>query len=326
VQFRRKRRIGKGNFQNLRHFSDLLNPFTKLGYVFWSHKALRWLTPFLIALAYVAAAWGRTVWFKPVEHVVEDIRRHGKKRIIFVDLNLISSRNYALELFHALTPLGVKWFGLSTTRITSDPELLDACARSGCTGLLMGLESMDPKALSSMQKGFNRPDDFAGVVEALHTKGIALQGCFVFGVDGESEEVFERTAAFAIEAGVDLPRYAISTPFPGTPLYQRLQQEGRLLYDAWWMDEAYRYNEIPFTPKGMDRETLETGCLNARKRFYSWPSIAKRFANHPILRRGGRMAFNYWLINAMHQKDTVGRSGMPLGDRNDTRPLLEVDT
>lgn len=60
VQFRRKRRIGKGNFQNLRHFSDLLNPFTKLGYVFWSHKALRWLTPFLMALAYVAAAWGST--------------------------------------------------------------------------------------------------------------------------------------------------------------------------------------------------------------------------------------------------------------------------
>jgi radical SAM superfamily enzyme YgiQ (UPF0313 family) len=67
------------------------------------------------------AAWGRTVWFKPIAHVVEDIRRHGKKRIIFVDLNLISSRNYALELFHALTPLGVKWFGLSTTRMTSDP-------------------------------------------------------------------------------------------------------------------------------------------------------------------------------------------------------------
>lgn len=225
------------------------------------------------------AAWGRTVWFKPVAHVVEDIRRHGKKRIIFVDLNLISSRNYALELFHALTPLGVKWFGLSTTRITSDPELLDACARSGCTGLLMGLESMDPKALSSMQKGFNRPDDFAGVVEALHAKGIALQGCFVFGVDGESEEVFERTAAFAIEAGVDLPRYAISTPFPGTPLYKRLEAEGRILHKDW---SKYDGQHCVFQPLDMSPERLERGAEAAWKLTYSARGCWQRIRKSPV--------------------------------------------
>ncbi len=225
------------------------------------------------------AAWGRQVWFKPVERVVEDIRRVGKKRIIFVDLNLISNRTYALELFHALTPLGVKWFGLSTTRITADPELLDACARSGCTGLLMGLESMDPKALTGMHKGFNRPEEFAEMVEMLHRKGIALQGCFVFGVDGESEEVFERTADFAIAAGIDLPRYAISTPFPGTPLYKRLADEGRILHRDW---SKYDGQHCVFQPLNMSPERLERGNETAWKRTYSARGCWRRIRKSPV--------------------------------------------
>lgn len=219
------------------------------------------------------SAWGRKAWHKPVENVVADIKRHGKKRIIFVDLNIIANRQYALELFHALTPLKVKWFGLATTTLVNDSELFDACAESGCTGLLMGLESIDPSTLSGMRKNFNKPENYAQIVDSLHRKRIALQGCFVFGQNGETTEVFEKTAKFAVEAGIDLPRFAISTPFPGTPLYKRLENENRLLHHDW---SLYDGQHCVFQPTDMTPRELELGTEQAWKIAYSISNCYKR--------------------------------------------------
>lgn len=219
------------------------------------------------------SAWGRKIWHKPVADVIHDIRSHGKKRIIFVDLNIIANRKYALELFHALIPLKIKWFGLATTTLVNDEELLDVCAKSGCTGLLMGLESIDPAILKGMHKSFNKPDDYARVVEKLHMRGIALQGCFVFGQDGESEDVFEQTARFAVDAGVDLPRFAISTPFPGTPLHTRLDAAGRLLHKDW---SLYDGQHCVFQPQDISPRDLELGTERAWKIAYSLKGCYKR--------------------------------------------------
>jgi len=177
----------------------------------------------------VPSAWGRKPFQKPVADVVADIRQHGARKLIFVDLNLIADRGHALELFAALVPLRVQWYGLATTLLADDPELLALCARSGCKGLLMGLESISPANLRQSRKGFNSPEKFFQVVEALHAHGIALQGCFVFGLDHDEPDIFLKTAEFAVQAKIDLPRFAIVTPFPNTGLYKRLEAEGRIL-------------------------------------------------------------------------------------------------
>lgn len=223
-------------------------------------------------------AWGRTPLHKPVEEIVDDMRRLRTRRAIFVDLNLISSRDYALALFAALRPLGVRWYGLSTTLICRDLELLDAAAQSGCSGLLMGLESIDQAHLRAMGKGFNKPEDYATVVARLHERGIALQGCFVFGLDGESPSIFESTARFAVEMGIDLPRFAIATPFPGTPLYQRLAGEGRIIDRNW---ANYDGQHVVFQPEGMSAAQLQAGTLRAWQLAYRWRSIARRLRASP---------------------------------------------
>lgn len=126
-------------------------------------------------------AWGRKHLQKPVGWVIEDIRRVGQKKILFVDLNLIANREYARELFTALIPLNVQWFGLSTVLLAHDTELLELAARSGCKGLLLGLETINPASMGDARKQFNRSVDFKELIDTLHRHGISVQGCFVSG-------------------------------------------------------------------------------------------------------------------------------------------------
>jgi radical SAM superfamily enzyme YgiQ (UPF0313 family) len=226
----------------------------------------------------VPAAWGRKPYQKPVEQVVEDIRREGARKLIFVDLNLIADRRYALKLFNALIPLRVQWYGLATVLLGDDPDLLDAAARSGCRGLLMGLESISPENLRASRKGFNSPDRFVRLVETLHEHGIALQGCFVFGLDGDDPDVFLKTAQFAVEAKIDLPRFAVVTPFPNTGLYKRLAAEGRILTRNW---ELYDGQHVVFKPMRMSVDELSRGTEAAWKHAYRFRSIASRIRHSP---------------------------------------------
>ena len=219
------------------------------------------------------SAWGREPYQKPVEHVAEDIRRQRAKKLIFVDLNLIADRAYAAALFEALIPLKVRWFGLSTLLIAKDRPLLDLMARSGCRGLLIGFETISPENLRQSKKRFNRPEEYRDAVTLLHRSGISVMGCFVFGLDDDTPEVFQRTAQFVVDARIDLPRFAIATPFPGTPFFARLEREGRILTRNW---ELYDGQHVVFQPKHMSVRELNTGHERAWKQAYAWAAIAKR--------------------------------------------------
>ena len=226
----------------------------------------------------VPSAWGRKPYQKPVEEVVEDIRRHGARKLIFVDLNLIADRDYAAALFRALIPLRVQWFGLTTVLLADDPPLLQLAARSGCRGLLLGFESIVPGNLRAASKGFNRPSHFKRVVQELHRAGIAVYGCFVFGMDHDTPDVFLETARFAVDARIDLPRFAIVTPFPGTPLFRRLESEGRILTRNW---ELYDGQHVVFQPSRMSVQQLQEGTERAWRHVYSLPSMARRLRSTP---------------------------------------------
>lgn len=221
----------------------------------------------------VPSAWGRKPMQHPVEDVVRDIRQQGSRRAVFVDLNLIADKPYARALFEALIPLRIQWFGLTTTLLCDDLPLLDLAARSGCRGLLMGLESISTSSLRGSRKGFNRPDQYALVVRRLHDRGIALQGCFVFGLDDDHPEVFDETAKFAVETHIDLPRFAIVTPFPGTVLHRRLNAEGRILTRNW---ELYDGQHVVFQPKHLSIEQLQQGTERAWRHVYSIPNMVRR--------------------------------------------------
>jgi radical SAM superfamily enzyme YgiQ (UPF0313 family) len=226
-------------------------------------------------------AWGRKQYQRPIDWVVEDIKQVGGKKIIFIDLNLISDKRYAKELFRQLIPLNVQWYGLSTILVAHDDELKELMARSGCKGLLLGLETVNEQSLNDANKKFNSSVGYKTIIRDLHSLGISIQGCFVFGLDHDTPEVFDATVEFAVDAGIDLPRFSVLSPFPGTPIYHRLEAEGRIISRDW---ELYDGQHVVFRPKNMSIEELAQGHEAAWKKVYQWSSIAKRLLRASNLR------------------------------------------
>ncbi len=263
---------------------------------------------------------------RPIDRLLEEIqhvRRRGQM-IFFIDDNMTSDLEEAKELMRALIPHKIRWVSQTAINVAYDDETLELMKRSGCQGVLIGLESLNKDSLKQMNKGFNMMR--GGPVEALanmRRHKLSVYGTFIFGYDHDTPESISETVDFAQEQGLFIAAFNHITPFPGTPLYQRMQSEGRLLYDPWWLDERYRYNMIPFQPKTMSPQELEQQCLAARREFYSWRSIRRR-GNDRVNRRNPFVLWNFLAINAMHHWDVDGRSGLPLGDETWLKPLLKA--
>ncbi|MCA9214276.1 MAG: radical SAM protein, partial [Planctomycetales bacterium] len=255
---------------------------------------------------------------RPIDHVVEEVRRVRRpgQMIFFIDDNITSGLEEAKELMRALIPLNVRWVSQSAINVAFDEEALQLMKKSGCQGVLVGFESLAPDSLQQMNKGFNLMK--GGAAQALanfRRHGLRIYGTFIFGYDTDTPDTFAPTLEFAKQEGLFIGAFNHVTPFPGTPLYRRLESEGRLLYDAWWLDDRYRYNMVPFQPTNMTPEELSQLCVEARRDFYRWSSIARRAAKK-INYRSPFMLLNFLAINAMHQWDVSGRNGLPLGDEN----------
>jgi len=222
----------------------------------------------------VPAAWGKPLQ-KPVADVVADIRQMQAKRVIFLDLNLIADIPYAKELFTALIPLRIQWGGLATTTIAWDNQLLDLAARSGCRGLLIGFESLNQASLVEARKGFNMRQDYHEVIRKIRDRRIALMGCFVFGFDHDTVHSFDETVDFVLSTHMDLPRYAIAVPFPGTAFFKRLKAQGRISTENWGL---YDGQHVVFQPRNMTADELLLNTRRAWRKTYSYASIWKRLA------------------------------------------------
>ncbi len=274
----------------------------------------------------VQSYFGASHRHRPVDRVVDEVlrvRRPGQM-VFFIDDNITSDIDQAKELARALMPHRIRWVSQSAIQVAHDDEALELFRASGCQGLLLGLESLEEDTLRQMNKGFNLMK--GGPSQALanmRRHGLRVYGTFVFGYEHDTPERVAKVVEFACGEGLFIAAFNHITPFPGTPLYARLRDEGRLLYDAWWLDREYRYNMIPFRPHGMSPAMLASECIAARRSFYSWPSILRRGAQR-VNWRSPSMLANFAVINAMHRSDVDGRNGLPLGDRNWNGTLIEA--
>jgi radical SAM superfamily enzyme YgiQ (UPF0313 family) len=209
---------------------------------------------------------------RPVAEVMDELKSL-RRYVLFIDDNIIADREYAKELFAEMIPLGKRWLSQSSMAIAEDEELLHLASRSGCQGLFVGFETLSEAGLRSWKKKTNWGRDYLAVVRRLHAAGIGVCAGFMFGGDDDRPDVFERTLEFLLEANVETLQATRLTPFPGTPLFEELDRQGRIFDKDW---SHYDFNHVVFEPQHMSRETLDRGVAWVLRQFHTRSRIARR--------------------------------------------------
>jgi radical SAM superfamily enzyme YgiQ (UPF0313 family) len=219
---------------------------------------------------------------RPVADVVRDIEAicqlRGHPFIEFADDNTFVDREWGKELCRQLAPLHVHWFTETDVSVADDPELLRLLRAAGCRQLLIGLESPGPAALEGVELRANwkarRWASYVDAVRAIQAHGITVNGCFILGLDGHTPEVFEEVLDFAARVPLYDVQITVLTPFPGTPLYDRLRREGRLLEPERW--DLCTLFDVNYVPRNMTPEELRAGMYWLAERLYSADALEQR--------------------------------------------------
>jgi len=261
--------------------------------------------PFACDYCTIPQMYQRRMRYRPVGEVVDEIRKMPGRAVIFWDDNIGANRSWTKELFAAITPLKRWWTSQCTADVAFDDEFMSLAARSGCKALFLGLETLSQASLDVANKRHNRAAEYREVIRRFHHHGIAVQAGVVFGFDHDDRTIFRSTVEFYRSAGLDSATVSVLIPFPNTPLFQRLDAEGRILIRDW-----SKYNgkkDVVFQPALMSPRELLMGMEWAARQFYSLASIFERMARsrtglwwnivrnlgyHLALRNFGNVGFN----------------------------------
>ncbi len=273
----------------------------------------------------VQTVFNHTQTRRPSGDIFEELERmRDKPLIFFVDDNITSNMDQAKAFFKELKKLKIRWVSQASINAAHDEEFLHLIKESGCQGVLIGFESLNQANLKKMNKGFNTMQGgYDKALANLRKFNIRLYITFVFGYDEDRESSFSETVAYALDQKFYIAAFNHLTPFPGTPLYERLEQEGRLLFDRWWLDDRYSYNMIPFQPAHMTPERLQRGCVDARAAFYSYRNIWRRGLD-PVNRSSTAMWWHFYGINYLFHREVRQRDYYPLGEETWPRELIKV--
>jgi len=209
---------------------------------------------------------------RPVAHVLDELKGLGRN-VLFMDDNITLDREYAKELFKEMIPLKKRWFSQCGIGIAEDDELLHLAAKSGCRGLFIGFESLSQQSLSAYKKHCNRKKDYLDIVQNLHSNGIAIFAGFVFGSDEDGPDVFSNTLDFLLQSNIEALQSTRLTPFPGTPIFDKMNEDGRIFDKDW---SHYDFHHVVHRPLNMDPETLNYGTSWLQHQFYNYKNISRR--------------------------------------------------
>lgn len=285
------------------HLAGLPGPrrdlFQREGYLFPDTIYTTRGCPYGCTFCAVTSFFGGTYRSRPVAEVLAEVEGLRDRRLVFfVDDNIAAHRGRAKQLFRALAPYKLAWIGQAPVSIAKDEDLLAQAAASGCLALFIGFESVSPASLSAVGKKSNVVEEYEEAIRRIHARGIAIFGGFIFGLDHDTEDVFEKTVRFAQRARLEGAQFNVLTPYPGTPLSADLEREGRILTRDW---AQYRGDRVVFAPRLISARRLQEGHDWAWREFYSLGSIWGRVGlSHP--RR-----LLMWALNLNYRDDPLSR-------------------
>jgi len=225
----------------------------------------------------ISSFCGSVVKQRPVEDVVKEISEMPNRLFIFHDPHLTLHRKYATEIFKEMIrqKINKSWVANGTTNILGkvDAEFLTLAQKAGCVEWFVGFESVSQEALNNIKKTHNKVEDFKNMIRRVHDHGMTIQGGIIFGFDEDKPDIFDTTLETISDWDLDVLEVNILTPYPGTPLFKRLEKDGRILTRDW-----SRYNQIDvvFQPKNMTPEELLEGARKVAQEFYSTKNLIKK--------------------------------------------------
>jgi radical SAM superfamily enzyme YgiQ (UPF0313 family) len=223
-------------------------------------------------------SWGHSFRRRPVDDVVRDIAASKSKYVAFNDPSLTADPRYSKELFRRLKHMD-KMFGAegNINVLANDDEFLKLASEAGCVGWAIGFESISQKTLESVGKRTNTASDYAQAIKKLKDYGMVVKGLFMFGFDTDAPEDFDKTLAAIQEWDLDSAQFSILTPFPGTPIFNKLDEEGRLLTKDW---SRYNLKTVVYQPKNMSPQELFNGVQDIGREYNSMYNTVRRITKN----------------------------------------------
>lgn len=243
---------------------------------------------------------------RPVEDIVEEIKRIGTKQIMFIDDNFIGNINWVGHLVDKLVEMNLIWHAAVSTNIVRHPELIKKMAQSGCRSLFVGFESINKDSIKSVNKQQNKISEYETLIRLLHDNGIMVNASLVFGFDSDTSETFDKTLNWLIKNKIETMTGHILTPYPGTVLYKKFKDEGRIICNNL---KKYNTSHVIFRPKNLTPEQLQSGYKKMYNEFYSLRNIIKRRPQNK------RIVASYFSFNFGYRKygwllSLIGRMGL----------------
>ena len=220
---------------------------------------------------------GRSFYTQRVDDALAEIARLPGRHLYFLDDHLLGEPRFARGLFEGMKGMNRLFQGAATVDSILRGDLIERAAAAGLRSLFVGFETLTPANLRSSGKRQNLGRDYSAVTARLHSLGIMINGSFVFGMDDDDDDVFRRTVDWAIANGITTSTFHIQTPYPGTGLHRRLEQEGRIVTSNW---DLYDTRHVVYRPARLHPERLKEGYDWAYREFYRWTSIARASFAH----------------------------------------------
>jgi radical SAM superfamily enzyme YgiQ (UPF0313 family) len=235
------------------------------------------------------------------------------KVVWFWDDNLTARRAYIKELLREMIPLKKWWLTQASMDIAHDAELLDLMEVSGCIGVFFGIESFGKASLQAANKRQNRVEYYRACIEKMHARGIAVMAGFIAGLDGDTPESIVQMAERLYEIGVDVPFLSVLTPYKGTPLFDKLQAENRLLEERGW--QFYNGYNVAFRPGKMTPDELLQAHRQLWRTAFSPQHVLKRVARSALRLRIGALFLSLAMNGYYGWKALRGNAPIDMRDR-----------
>jgi len=245
----------------------------------------------------VSRFFGTKQRHKPIRDIIKEAESCKEKILFFLDDNITIDKKFAKELFRELKPLNKKWVGQASINLTKDEELMSLAEKSGCTALLVGFESMTDTGIDAYRKSLKSIEENVAAVKKLREYGILTMASLIFGLDSDTDTVFDLGHEFLTKSKAAFFQACVMTPYPGTPVFNTLKSEGRILTDNWSKFDA---TKVLIQPKNMTSEELLEGYNKIKYSIYSRRSTLRR--SIPNIRLGVKEAIFYFSLNYGYHK------------------------